>query len=166
MNVKMLNKRQAQWVVKLAVFNFVILHRLSKINFVNASLRHSNYVKIISESIDKLLLTLQRKLTAMFATMFKFSAIISHLVTVCQTCKEWIDMKFEKSQLSWHILSEQNSKQSLVHWEHNVVSTLNSAAETVNCRSLILHVLISELISHKTTYNDSSEFFLLLVCSL
>ena len=100
MNVKLLNERQTQWTVKLTVFDFVILHRLSKINFVNASLRHSNYVKIISESIDKLLLTLQRKLTAMFATMFKFSAIISCLETVCQACEEWIDMKFRKSQLS------------------------------------------------------------------
>jgi len=36
----------------------------------------------------------------------------------------------------------------------------------VNCRSLILYVLISELISHKTAYSDSSKFFLLLVCSL
>jgi len=46
------------------------------------------------------------------------------------------------------------------------MSALNFVAETVNCRSLILHVLISELISHKTTYSDSSEFFLLLVCFL
>jgi len=46
------------------------------------------------------------------------------------------------------------------------VSVLNSVAEIVNCRSLILHVLISELISHKTTYSDSNEFFLLLICFL
>ena len=42
----------------------------------------------------------------------------------------------------------------------------NFVAETVNCRSFVLCVLILELISHKTTYSDSSEFFLLLVCSL
>ena len=46
------------------------------------------------------------------------------------------------------------------------MSTFNFAVKTVNCRSLILCVLISELISHKTAYNDSKEFFLLLVCSL
>jgi len=43
---------------------------------------------------------------------------------------------------------------------------LNFVAETVNCRLLILYVLISELISHKMTYSDSNEFFLLLVCFL
>jgi len=82
MNTKMLNKKQTQWTVKLTVFDFVILHKLSKINFVNASLRCSDYVKIISESFDKFLLTLQRKLTAIFATMSKFSAIISCFETV------------------------------------------------------------------------------------
>jgi len=43
------------------------------------------------------------------------------------------------------------------------MSALNFVVETVNCKSLILCVLISELISHKTIYSDSSEFFLLLV---
>ena len=83
MNVKMLNKRQAQWAVKLAVFDFVILHKSNKINSVNVSLRCSDYVKIISESIDRFLSTLQKKLTAMSATMFKSSVIISCLETVC-----------------------------------------------------------------------------------
>jgi len=46
-------------------------------------LRHSNYVKIISESIDKLLSTLQKKLTVMSATMSKFLIIISCFETVC-----------------------------------------------------------------------------------
>jgi len=58
MNIKMLNERQVQWVVKLTVFDFVILHKLSKINLIDASLRCSNYVKIISESIDKFFSTL------------------------------------------------------------------------------------------------------------
>jgi len=83
MNIKILNKKQTQWAVKLAVFNFVILHRSDKINFINTLLKHLNYVKIINKNIDKLLSTLQKKLTAMFATMFKFSAIISHLKTIC-----------------------------------------------------------------------------------
>jgi hypothetical protein len=46
------------------------------------------------------------------------------------------------------------------------VRLLNPAAETVDCRQLISHALASELTSHKTVYDDSSEFFLLLVHSL
>jgi len=46
------------------------------------------------------------------------------------------------------------------------VRLLNSAAETVDCRQLVSHALASELASHKTVYDDSSKFFLLLVHSL
>jgi len=78
----------------------VIKHRLSKTNSANALLRRSDYVKVISESIDKLLSTLQRKLAAMPATMFKSSMIISHLKTVCQACEEQIDNESKEPQLS------------------------------------------------------------------
>ena len=63
-------------------------------------------------------------------------------------------------------MSEQNSEQLLIHQEHSVVSALNFVAEIVNCRLLILCVLISELISHETAYSNSNEFFLLLICFL
>jgi len=46
------------------------------------------------------------------------------------------------------------------------VKSLNPAAKTVDCRQLILCALASELASHETVYDDSSEFFLLLVHSL
>ena len=100
MNIKMLNEQQTQWAVRLAAFDFVIKHRLSKTNSTNAPLRRSDYVEVISENIDRLLSTLQRKLAAMSATMSKSSAIISHLKTVCQACEEQIDMRFRESQLS------------------------------------------------------------------
>ena len=100
MNIKTLNEWQTQWAVRLAAFDFVIKHRLSKTNPADASSRRSDYVEAISESIDRLLSTLQRKLAAMSATMFKFSMIISHLETVYQACEEQIDMRFKESQLS------------------------------------------------------------------
>ncbi len=88
MNIKMLNEQQAQWAVRLAVFDFVIKHRSSKTNLTDALSRRSDYVEVISENIDRLLSTLQRKLAAMPATMFKSSVIISCLETVCQACEE------------------------------------------------------------------------------
>ncbi len=100
MNIKMLNEQQAQWAVRLAVFDFVIKHRPNKTNLTDAPSRRSDYVEATSESIGKLLSTLQRKLAAMPATMFKFSVIISHLETVCQACEEQIDMRFKEPQLS------------------------------------------------------------------
>ena len=55
MNVKTLNKKQAQWTVKLAVFDFVIMYKSNKTNSTNVPSRHPDYVQIINESIDKLL---------------------------------------------------------------------------------------------------------------
>jgi len=88
MNIKTLNEQQTQWAVRLAAFDFVIKHRLSKTNSADVLSRRSDYVEAISENIGRLLSTLQRKLAAMSATMLKFSAIISHLETVCQACEE------------------------------------------------------------------------------
>ena len=57
-NVKILNLKQTKWAVKLAAFNFVILHKSDKINLTNILLRCSDYIKIINENINKLLLIL------------------------------------------------------------------------------------------------------------
>ncbi len=92
--------------------------------------------------------------------------IISHLETVCQACEKWIDMRPKEPQLSWHILKELEGSQPSVHCECSIIRLLNPAAETVDCRQLISCVLASELTSHKTVYDDSSKFFLLLVRSL
>ncbi len=100
------------------------------------------------------------------ATMSKFLMIISHLETVCQACEEQIDMRPREPQLSWHTLRELEGSQPSVHHEHSIVRSLNSAAETVDCRQLISCALASELASHKIIYDDSSKFFLLLVHSL
>jgi len=75
-------------------------------------------------------------------------------------------MRSRKSQLSWHILRGLEGGQLSVCHECSIVRSLNSAAETVNCRQLISCALVSELASHKTVYDDSSKSFLLLVHSL
>ena len=48
------------------MFNFIISHKLKKINFINASLKRSNY-KDTKKVINQFLLTLQRKLTVINA---------------------------------------------------------------------------------------------------
>ncbi len=40
---------------------------------------------------------------------------------------------------------------------------LNSVAETVNCKQLILHAIVRVLIIHKTIYNFSSKFVIKLI---
>ena len=55
MNVKKLNSRQTKWTMKLASFDFIIVHRSRKTNFANASSRRSNYEKF--KTIMKTLLS-------------------------------------------------------------------------------------------------------------
>ena len=43
---------------------------------------------------------------------------------------------------------------------------LNFAAETVDCKQLILYVLILEMINYKIIYNDSNEFIFKLIQTL
>ena len=45
MNVKSLNGKQVRWAVKLAAYNFVILHHPGKSNPADASLRWPDYQK-------------------------------------------------------------------------------------------------------------------------
>ena len=91
MKVKALNERQAWWAVKLATFNFVILHWLSKTNSADALLRHPDYCQDVSESVELLLLTLQRKLVIMSTTLSIVSVTVSWLKGDCQAQEEWID---------------------------------------------------------------------------
>ena len=103
MKVKVLNERQAQWAVKLVTFDFVIIHWLGKTNPTNASLRCSDYCQDMSESIELLLPTLQRKLTAMSATLLIVSAIVSWLKNDCQAWEEQAWQIFSSlRRTDWH----------------------------------------------------------------
>ena len=63
MGMTSLNKRQARWAIKLSMFDFFITHRSGKTNLVDASSRRPDY-KDENESLNRLLSTLQQKLTA------------------------------------------------------------------------------------------------------
>ncbi len=43
MNVKSLNKRQTHWAIRLAAYDFIIIHWLEKTNLINMLLRCSDY---------------------------------------------------------------------------------------------------------------------------
>ena len=98
MKVKVLNERQAQWAVKLVTFDFVIMHWLSKTNSANVLLRHSDYCQNMSKSVKLLLLTLQRKLMTMSATLLIVSVTVSWLKNDCQAWEEWIDDQAQEEQ--------------------------------------------------------------------
>ena len=147
MKVKALNRKQAQWTVKLVTFDFVIIHWSDKTNSVNVLLRCSDYCQNVSESIELLLFTLQRKLITMSATLLIVSVTVSWLKNDCQAWEEWIDdQAWEEwvweEQIDMKIKNFQTDKISdrlkceelLSHCDCNVVLALNSVTETVDCR--------------------------------
>lgn len=61
--IKNLNKRQTKWIIKLVIFDFIILHQLDKKNLTDALLKWLNYIKNVNERVSQLLFNLQWKLT-------------------------------------------------------------------------------------------------------
>ena len=155
------------------------MHWSDKTNSVNALLRHSDYCQNVSKSIELLLLTLQRKLTAMFATLLIVSVTVSWLKNDCQAWEERIDdqaqeEQAQEEQIDIEIRDSQTDKmldrlkceELLSHHDHNIALALNSVTETVDCRQLISHLLIMKLTDNETAYSECADFFLLLVHSV
>ena len=68
--IKHLNQHQTWWAEVLSVYNFVLLHWLSKLNFTNAFSCHANYVNFYYNEI--LLSILQQKLCHEIQKNWKF----------------------------------------------------------------------------------------------
>ena len=107
----------------------------------------------MSETIRKLFLTLQRKLVilaAVFSSEF-FSMMRRILAEVKKTIRIR-DFKLETESL------RSNSEMYAQH-KYNVTELqLNSVAETVDCKQLILCVMIRELFIYKTAEENSNQF--------
>ena len=149
MKVKVLNERQTQWTVKLVIFDFTIIHWSDKTNLTDVLLRCSNYCWNISESVELLLFTFQRKLTAMSTTLLIVSVTVSWLKSNCQAQKEsaWeeqIDMRIRDSQTD-KMSDKLKCKELLSHCNCDIALVLNSVTETVDCKQLISYLLIRKL---------------------
>jgi len=54
--------------------------------------------------------------------------------------------------------------ETLIHRNYNIIKKqLNSVAETVDCKQLILHAIVKVLIIHEMIYNFSSKFVVELI---
>ena len=154
MKVKELNERQVWWVMRLTAFDFVISYRSGKTNSADVLLKHSDYksVEKVSETMRKLLLTLQRKLVilaAVFSSEF-FSMMGRILAEVKKT------VRIRDSELETESLRS-NSKMYAQHKCNIAELQLNSVAETVDCKQLISHVMMRELFIHETAEENSSQ---------
>jgi len=62
---------------------------------------------------------------------------------------------------------KKHNNETLIHRDCNVAEKqLNSVAETVDCKQLILHAIVRVLIIHEMIYNFSSKFVVKLIKTL
>ena len=151
MKVKALNGRQAQWAMKLTAFDFVISYRLGKMNPADAPSRCLDY-KDVNETVEKLLPTLQRKL-AIMASVFApvFSPTIERVIAGVKDFVEHRDPKPRNEPL------KSNEKMLAQHICNVAEEQLNPVTETVDCKQLVPHVMVRELIIHETALNAPSK---------
>jgi hypothetical protein len=80
-NMKTLNERQIKWAMRLINFDFIIKHRLEKINFVNDSSRCFDYHDV-NTKITRLLFILQTKLRIIVFLHIQFSSVRAIIVAL------------------------------------------------------------------------------------
>ena len=118
-------------------------------------LRHSDYKSIekMNEIIRKLLLMLQRKLVILTAVFsFKFFSIMKRILTEVKKTVRIRDSEFRTESL------RSNSEMYTQHKYNITELQLNSVAETIDCKQLILCIIMRELFIYETAEENSSQF--------
>ena len=140
--------------MRLTAFDFVISHRSGKTNPADAPSRHSDYedVEKMSETMRKLLLTLQRKLVTLAAVFSpEFFSMVGRILTEVKKTVRIRDPELRTKPL-------RSDGEIYAQCKCNIAELqLNSVAETVGCKQLILCVMIRELFIHKMTEENSSQ---------
>ena len=149
--------------MRLTVFDFIIFYRSEKTNSADASSKCPDYESIekMSETIRKLLLTLQRKLVTLAAVFSsEFFPMMRRILTEVKKTVRIRDSELRTESL------RSNDKTYAQH-KYNVTELqLNSVTETVNCKQLISHVMMRELFIHKTAEENFSQFLQKLIQTL
>ena len=137
--------------MKLAAFDFVISHRLRKMNPADVPSRRLDY-KDINETVKKLLLTLQRKLVIM-ASVFApaFSPTIERVIAGVKDFVRYRDPELRNKPL------RSNEKMLTQHICNVAEEQLNPVAGTVDYKQLIPCVMMRELTIYKTALDAPSE---------
>ena len=106
----------------------------------------------MSEIIRKLLLTLQRKLVILAAVFLsEFFSIVRKIFAEVKKIVRIRDSELRTESL-------RSNSEMYAQYKYNITELqLNSVAETVDCKQLILCVMIRELFIHKTAEENSSQ---------
>ena len=140
--------------MRLTVFDFIISYRSEKTNSADALLRHSDYKSIekMSKIMKKLLLTLQRKLVILAAVFSsEFSSMMRRILAEVKKTVRIRDSELRTESL-------RSNSETYAQHKHNIAELqLNSVTETVDCKQLILCVIMRELFIYETAEENSSQ---------
>ena len=140
--------------MRLTVFDFVISYRSEKTNSADALSRYSDYKSIekMSKTIRKLFLTFQRKLVIL-AAVFS-SEFFSIMRRIFAEVKKIV--RIRDSELRTELL--RSNSEMYTQCKCNITELqLNSVTETVNCKQLILHMIMRELFIYETAEENSNQ---------
>jgi len=182
MNLKQLNGRQARWAIKLAAYDFNILHWAGKTNPADAPSRRPDYK--VSENMGRLLPTLQRKLAAMpqgfgpsiNALISQISAksdlettlaVISRgyrrsLWAEGHDCQGQVNRRFREPPFGNEPKDEYGYTPS-PHPCNVAEELLNPVAGTTGCKQFVPRALVQLVTNDETVHDDGQLPFLELV---
>jgi hypothetical protein len=149
MNVKTLNERQIKWTIRLINFDFIIKHRLEKINFVDDSSRRFDYHDV-NTKIIRFLFILQTKLRIVVFLHIQFSNVRAIIVA-----------RFAK--ISRIILDENEISRSKVAIFVFIFVFSEKRRECDELTQCVSRAIIAILSKNETFYENNFEFILNLI---
>jgi hypothetical protein len=151
-NVKTLNERQIKWVMRLISFDFIIKHRLEKINLVDNSSKRFNYHDV-NTKITRFLLILQTKLRIVVFLHIQFSSVRAIIVAL-------------SAKISRIVSNENEISRSKVATFASISVLSEKRRECDELTQCVFRAIIAILSKNETFYENNFEFILNLIKTL
>ncbi len=149
MNVKTLSERQIKWAMRLISFDFIIKHRIEKINLVDDSSKRFDYHDV-NTKIIRLLLILQTKLRIVVFLHIQFSNMRAIIVALSAKISRIV---FDENEIS--------RSEVVIFVFISVLS--KKRCECDELTQCVLRAIIAILSENEIFYENNFEFILNLI---
>jgi hypothetical protein len=149
MNVKTLNERQIKWTMRLVNFDFIIKHRLEKINLVDDSSRRFDYHDV-NTKIIRFLFILQTKFRIVVFLHIQFSSVRAIIVAL-------------SAKISRIISNENEISRSKIAIFASISVLSKKRRECDELTQCVFRAIIAILSENETFYENNFEFILNLI---
>ncbi len=147
-------------VEKMFVHN--VSERKYSVDHVKSMLSDEIYYTWVINEVEKMSVHSINENTSTCSAMHVRSMLLRIMILIMQKMhlNEVHFLRNKISQSEFENLRKHDDEM-LIHKNCNITEKqLNSVAETIDCKQLILHAIVKVLIIHETTYNFSSKFII------